>query len=166
MKKNCKIPQEQNPTIQPQFTKQIQRPNVRNQETNTQDLKDFEFTFIELPKFTKKLEEVDSILDKWLYFIKNAQDLTVIPSQYKSIQEFKEAFEIATQTTWNTKELEVYDYISLKEFDELNALQTAKRKGMEKGIEEIAKNLLDILDDKTISSKTGLTIEFISSLRE
>lgn len=31
---------------------------------------------------------------------------------------------------------------------------------------EIAKNLLDILDDKTISIKTGLTIEEVKKLRE
>jgi len=40
---------------------------------------------------------------------------------------------------------------------------------MEKGIEKekinIAKNLLDILDDDTISLKTGLDASFIQSLR-
>jgi predicted transposase/invertase (TIGR01784 family) len=167
-------------------TNYISRHLIVNQETGTQDLKDFEFSFIELPKFDKKLENLSSILDKWLYFIKHAQDLTVVPEQYKSIQDFTEAFDIATQTAWNTKELEVYEYISLKEFDELNALQTAERKGMDKGIKkgmekgmekgikkgiekrniEIAKSLLDVLDDKTISSKTNLPIKTISDLRK
>jgi len=43
-------------------------------------------------------------------------------------------------------------------------------KGMEKGKKnkaiEIAKNLLDILDDETISIKTGLTIEEVKRLRD
>jgi len=159
----------------------ISRHLIINQETNTQDLKDFEFTFIELPKFTKELKELDSILDKWIYFLKNASDLNIIPKEYENIEEFKDAFDIVTQTAWNSKELEVYEYIALKEFDEINALKTAEKKGLERGIEkgiqkgleegerkkqiEIAKNLLDVLDVETISLKTGLDIELINKLK-
>jgi len=86
------------------------------------------------------------------------------------------------EMTWNKKELEVYDYVSLKEFDEINALRTAKKEGVEEGLKKgiqkgkeegkkeekinIAKNLLDILDDETISKKIGLDIETIQSLRK
>ena len=159
----------------------ISRHLIINQETNTQDLKDFEFTFIELPKFTKELKELNSILDKWIYFLKNVSDLSIIPKEYENIEEFKDAFEIVTQTAWNSKELEVYEYIALKEFDEINALKTAEKKGLEKGIQkgiqegiqegerkkqiEIAKNLLDVLDVETISLKTGLDIELINELK-
>ena len=148
----------------------ISRHLIINQETNTQDLDDFEFSFIELPKFNKELHELSSILDKWIYFIKNASSLDMIPNEYNTIEEFKEAFIIATQNTWDKKELEVYDYISLKEFDELNALRTAERKGIQKGIKEgiekgekkakldIAKNLLKSgVDIDTIILSTGLT---------
>jgi len=163
----------------------ISRHLIINQETNTQDLNDFEFTFIELQKFNKELEKLDNILDKWIYFIKNASDLTIVPNEYEDIKEFKDAFEIVTQTTWNSKELEIYEYIALKEFDDINALKTAERKGREQGIKkgieegikkgiekgkynnkiEIARNLLDILDDKIIASKTDLSIDIISQLR-
>jgi predicted transposase/invertase (TIGR01784 family) len=160
----------------------ISRHLIVNQETNMQDLKDFEFTFVELPKFTKELNDLSSILDKWIYFIQNASDLTLVPEQYKEIEEFKEAFKIVTQTSWNAKELEIYEYMALKEFDEINALRTAEKKGylsgqekgieqgIEKGIEQeklnIAKSLLDILDNKTIALKTGLDIAMIQRLRD
>ncbi len=39
------------------------------------------------------------------------------------------------------------------------------KKGREEGIKEIAKNLIDILDNKTISKKTGLSIDEIEKLR-
>ena len=155
----------------------ISRHLIRNQETNKQDLEDFEFSFIELPKFKKELKELTTILDKWIYFIQNASNLSLVPEQYKDIKEFQEAFDIVTQTSWNTKELEVYEYISLKEFDEINALRTAERKGMEKGMEKglekgmekeklkIAKNLLDVLDNETIALKTGLSVSTIQRLR-
>ena len=170
--------------------KYISRHLIINQETNKQDLSDFEFTFIELPKFTTKLEKLTSILDKWIYFIKNASDLKMVPEQYEKIEEFKEAFTIATQTSWGKKELEVYDYIMLKEFDELNALKTAERKGMKKGLEKglekgreegiekgmekgMEKRNIEIaitaiannLDDATISLLTGLSIKEIAELR-
>jgi len=167
----------------------ISRHLIINQETLEQDLDDFEFTFIELPKFTKELSELKSVLDKWIYFIKYAQDLTLIPNEYENKKEFIEAFEVAKQTSWNRDELKVYEYMALKEFDEINALRTAEEKGLQKGLQkgieqgiekgieqgiekgieqgiiEVAKNLLDILDNETISIKTGLSVEIIESLR-
>ena len=41
-----------------------------------------------------------------------------------------------------------------------------EKNGEKKKAIEIAKNLLDVLDDKTIASKTGLSVEFIESLRK
>ncbi|SFV88147.1 hypothetical protein MNB_SUP05-SYMBIONT-5-870 [hydrothermal vent metagenome] len=42
-------------------------------------------------------------------------------------------------------------------------------KGMQQGVSQrniqIAKNLLDLLDDKTIAIKTGLSIEVVKSFR-
>jgi len=171
----------------------ISRHLIINQETMKQDLEDFEFTFIELPKFTKELDQLESILDKWIYFIKHANDLKMVPTQYQQERIFQDAFEIATQSAWDEKELEVYEYIAIKEADELNALRTAEEKGLQKGLRkglekgkeeglkegiekgkeegkkekalEIAKGLLDILDDVTIASKTGLSVEDVQSLR-
>jgi len=161
----------------------ISRHLIVNQETQTQDLSDFEFTFIELPKFNKPLEALESTLDKWIYFLKHAQDLTMIPQTYANLHTFQEAFNIVTQTSWNTKELEVYDYITLKEFDELNALRTAEKKGLQKGIEqgiekgieqgikqgvkEVAHNLLKAnIPLETIMLSTGLTKEEIASIKK
>ena len=57
---------------------------------------------------------------------------------------------------------------------EKSRLQTARDEGLEQGIEqgkmqrdlEIAKNLLDILDDETISFKTSLSVLTVRQLRE
>lgn len=151
----------------------ISRHLIINQETNTQDIDDFEFCFIELPKFNKNLNQLHTILDKWIYFIKNAQDLTLIPKEYETIDAFKEAFSIATQTAWNKRELEVYEYISLKEFDDFNALKTAKNKGHQEGLKEgernkqreIAKNLfLANVPLEIIQKTTGLSESDLASL--
>ncbi|MEA3228037.1 MAG: Rpn family recombination-promoting nuclease/putative transposase, partial [Campylobacterota bacterium] len=104
----------------------ISRHLIINQETTTQDLKDFEFTFIELKKFNVKLEELNSTIDKWIYFINNASSFDLIPHEYEDIKEFKEAFEIANKFSWNKKELEHYDRILMREMDDV--LVEEKRK--------------------------------------
>lgn len=156
----------------------ISRHLILNKETLKQELADFEFTFVELNKFNKSLEELETILDKWLFFIKNARDLTIIPKQLQTEHEFKEAFEVASQHNWNKEEMESYSSIALRIVDDINAIKTAELKGeaigMEKGKAEgeqqakiqIAKNLLDILDNNTISLKTGLSINAIENLRQ
>jgi predicted transposase/invertase (TIGR01784 family) len=148
----------------------ISRHLIINQETGTQDIEEFEFCFIELKKFDVKLESLNSIVDKWVYFIKHASSLEMIPKEFANIDEFQQAFAIASQQTWDKKELEVYEYISLKQFDDINAIDTAREEGIEKGIEqrnvEIAKNLLKAkVDFDTIGLSTGLTIEQIKKLR-
>ena len=141
--------------------------------THKQELKDFEFNFIELKKFKLPLHQCDTIAKKWIYFIQNASSFGMIPNEYKDIKEFTTALESASMYIWSEKELEVYDYISMQEGKRISELQTAKldgieegmQKGIEKGILTVAKNLLDVLDNQTISLKTGLSIETIEQLR-
>ena len=52
----------------------------------------------------------------------------MIPKEFENIKEFKDAFEIATQTKWDKDELKICDYIGLREYDEINALKTAEKK--------------------------------------
>ena len=41
--------------------------------TYSHDLKDFSFTFLELPKFNKRIDELATGLEKWMYFFKHAE---------------------------------------------------------------------------------------------
>ena len=109
---------------------------IVNQETQKQDLDMFEFVFVELPKFKIKkneIEKLESIEDKWIWFLKHTQKLEVIPEKLEKIEEFKEAFVIASQYKWSKKDIEVYDYIALKEYDDINALETSFGKGKVEG---------------------------------
>ncbi|SHO81754.1 Aldehyde dehydrogenase [hydrothermal vent metagenome] len=145
---------------------------------------DIELIFIELPKFKKDLEECKNIEDKWIYFIKNARSLDVIPKDTDST--IKKAYEIANRANLTKEELELQEKREDFLFIQKSSIEKAKRearedgikeglkKGKEEGIEqgknkkaiEIAKNLLDVLDNQTISQKTGLSIQDIENLRE
>ena len=167
-------------------TNYISRHLIINQETTTQDLKDFEFTFIELKKFNLELCDLKTIIEKWIYFIINASNLEFIPKEYEDIKEFQIAFETAKQYNWSKKELEYYDSVDLKRADDKNAIETARMKGLRHGIEqgikqgieqgikqgieqekiEIIKNSISQgLDNKTISMITKVDEDFIESLR-
>jgi predicted transposase/invertase (TIGR01784 family) len=167
----------------------ITRHILINQENGRQDLKDFEFNFIELKKYNKTENELFSVIDKWIFFLKNAEELQIIP-EIITEPEIKEAFDTANQMKWTEEELNIYDYWSGKEGDKIAQIITAKNKGivkgkaegkaeglaegLEKGLEKgrkeqsikIAKKLLEILDAKTIAEKTGLSIAEIDKMKQ
>jgi predicted transposase/invertase (TIGR01784 family) len=140
-------------------------------ENFTQYKDDIELVFIELPKFNKSIEECDTIEEKWIAFIKTARDLTVVPKI--SDPNLKQAFQIANTASLTKEELEIQDKRDEFLFIQKNSIEKAKREGHQQGIEqgieqgilEVAKNLLDILDNETIALKTGLDINKIESLR-
>jgi predicted transposase/invertase (TIGR01784 family) len=164
----------------------ISRHLILDEKTLKQEVKDFEFNFIELKKFNLNLQECDTIAKKWIYFIQNAESLELIPKEYEDIKEFKTAFLTAQIYNWNKEELEVYDYISMQEGKRLSELDTAKLDGIEEGIEKekinsdqklkegiqeekltIAKNsIAQGLDNKTISLITQLDIQTIQNIRK
>jgi len=141
-------------------------------------MEDFEFNFIELPKFDIDLSDCDSTLKKWIYVIKNASDFSLIPKEYENIKVFKMAFSVAEKHKWRKKELKLYDDFSMKRGINKNQLDTAEAKGVAKGLAEglakgekikaveIAKNLISLgLDNQQITSATQLTEQEIQDLR-
>jgi predicted transposase/invertase (TIGR01784 family) len=117
----------------------ISRHLILNQETNTQDLDDFEFCFIELQKFSKPLGQLSTLLDKWIYFIKNASSLEMVPKEFTGNSALEQAFDSAQMYNWNREEMDVYDYMHLKAWDEVNAIDTAVKKAIKKTTEVVAK---------------------------
>ncbi len=143
----------------------ITRHIIINQETQRQDLKDFEFNFIELKKFEKKEKELVDIIDKWIFFIKNAETLDVIPNNITET-EILEAFDIAKQANWTKKELETYDYISMKEGDRIAQIMTAENKGRNKEKIEMAKKMINKnIQLDIISEITGLTNDELGNIK-
>ena len=62
--------------------------------------------------------------------------------------------------------MELSDYVAIREVRRKSELETAKEDGKMEAKIEIAKNLLDILDNETISIKTGVDIQIIENLRK
>ena len=132
---------------------------------------DIEIIFVELPKFKKELKDLKTIADQWIYFIQNAESLEYIPDNLDKI--IQSSLDVLNEANLTKDELEAQhkrkEFISVQKLAILKATKDGLKQGMKKGIEKekinIAKNLLDILDNETIASKTGLTIEQIENLR-
>ena len=86
------------------------------------------YLYLEMPKFRKTEAELVTLLDKWLYAIKNLSSLMERPV---ALQEavFKRLFEQAEIAAFNKEELHDYRE-SQKDFWDLNSvLETAEKKG-------------------------------------
>ncbi|MBU0499491.1 MAG: Rpn family recombination-promoting nuclease/putative transposase, partial [Gammaproteobacteria bacterium] len=150
---------------------------------------DVELIFIELPKFSLGLEQLHSIQDKWIYFVKNAGSLEYIPDSLGSDPCIHAAFDKINEAAMTREELEIqhkrHDFIILQrgslELAEAQGVAIGEAKGREEGKAEgraegkaegehqaklaIARNLLDVLDDATVAVKTGLGEEEVRRLR-
>ena len=130
-----------------------------------------ELYFIEMSKFKKQYTELKTVLDRWITFMNKAYELKKdnIPKEFKEEKEIYEAIEKLEKMYFDEKEREIYEGERKRKMDQNEEIRTAEEKGIKKGIKEekinIAKSLLDILDEKIISEKTGLTIEEIINLK-
>ncbi|MPQ43622.1 Rpn family recombination-promoting nuclease/putative transposase [Clostridium tarantellae] len=130
-----------------------------------------EIHFLELPKSKdlgiidseKEVENIDSLL-KWVEFLKEpeSQAVRIIELTDESIRKAKSEL---YKLSMDKEEIARYRMREKAMYDEISALENSERKGKIEGKLEVAKNLLDILDNETISLKTGLPIEDIEKLR-
>ncbi|MDJ0555082.1 MAG: Rpn family recombination-promoting nuclease/putative transposase, partial [Microcoleaceae cyanobacterium MO_207.B10] len=92
--------------------------------------------FVELPKFPKKLEELETITDKWIYFVKSAPSLEVIPTNLAEIKEIEKALNIANLANLSRKELEEVHKREVFLEDRAGQILLARQEGREEGLEE------------------------------
>jgi predicted transposase/invertase (TIGR01784 family) len=117
------------------------------------------FVYLEMPKFKKSLDDIETHFEKWLYVLRHLNELDKIPPKLTE-RVFKKLFDVAEIAKFNREQLMAYED-SMKYYRDIkNSLDTARREAKIEGkIEgkleekiEIAKNLL----------KMGLTIESIA----
>ena len=139
------------------------------------------FIYLEMPKFTKTLEDLETSFDKWLYVLKHLPRLQERPQKLQE-RVFSKLFELAQIGKFNQEEMQKYEE-SLKIYWDIHAVvETAFDEGKVEGFEEgeakgkmegkiegkieVAKNLISLeLDNETIYKATGLSVKEIEKLR-
>ena len=137
-----------------------------------------EFVFVEVAKFDKSEDELETDLDKWLYLLKNMSKLLERPAALRD-RVFGRLFDVAEYARLDDEERKNYVESMNTARDTYNQIDYALNKGIgigrEEGIEigrekkayEIARNLLAMkLDIDSISKATGLTKEEVAKLAE
>lgn len=85
---------------------------ILDKESYSHDLKDFSFTFIELPKFKiNNVELLTNIIEKWCYFFKHADETSEadLRKLVGSDVVIERAYEELNQFNWTEAELNTYD---------------------------------------------------------
>lgn len=126
---------------------------------------ELELVFVELPKFQKSLEQLETLTDKWIYFMQSARTLETVPKTLETVPQIQRAFQIANQTNLTREELDEVEKVELFLQDQKNAISFSESQARQEKAIEIARQLLNILDDQTISRTTGLSLEEIQNLR-
>ncbi|HBL13060.1 MAG TPA: transposase, partial [Cyanobacteria bacterium UBA11162] len=94
---------------------------------------DIELVFVELPKFKKGLDELVTLTDKWIYFLKSARELQTVPEIMASVPAISRAFEIANQANLTPEDLEDLERREIFIHDMRNAMIKATRQGIQQG---------------------------------
>ena len=129
--------------------------------------------FIELPKSHKEASQLETLTDKWIYFMKYARILSEVPETIDSVPEIHKAFDLANQARLSREEVEVLERreqfihdqqgVIIKAVEE--ARQAARQERIRKETLAIAQQLLSQLDNATLSQVTGLSVEDVQNLR-
>ncbi len=97
-----------------------------------------EMFFVELPKFKKELDELTTLTDKWIYFMKHTPDLETIPTTMETVPELEKAFQIANEANLSLKELQDME----AEERAIQEQQGIVSRGIEEGLERARVQLM------------------------
>ena len=99
------------------------------------------FAFVELPKFNKPLDQLETTLDRGLYALKNMKNMTQMPKQYANTA-FELLFSSAYLAKLSKEEQKMIDEAQKAKWDEYAINKAALDRGRNQKAREVAKDLL------------------------
>jgi predicted transposase/invertase (TIGR01784 family) len=147
---------------------------ILDRESHAHDLTDFSFTLIELPKFQKTIDELESNVDKWIYFFKHAEetDPDELEKMAKDDKIISQAYHALDQFYWTDNEIALYEQERKSQLDSQAIINFAlhigrkegrlegHKEGLKEGKIEVAKKMISKgIDLETILGMTGLSKE-------
>ncbi|NEO09140.1 Rpn family recombination-promoting nuclease/putative transposase [Moorena sp. SIO3I8] len=126
------------------------------------------FIYVELPKFTKSVDQLETHFDKWLFLFRHLAQCNAPP---EPLQEdvFTQLFEVAEIANFSSEEQALYQD-SLKVYRDMYSvnqtlIQESLEQGRQQGIEQVAKQMKAAgLPLKDIAQYTGLSVDEINQL--
>ena len=130
------------------------------------------FVYLEMPKFNKTEDELETMFDKWMFALQNLSRLLERP---RALQErvFTRLFEMAEIARFTPTERREYEESRKEYWDYYSTMQTAHKKGKAEGLEqgraeghlEDARRMkADNMPVELIAKYTGLSISEVMEL--
>lgn len=148
---------------------------ILDKKSNEHDLRDFSFTFIELPKFNKEMDDLHNMTEKWIYFFKHAEASSSEEKERLVGHDeiLDKAYEELDRFAWNKVELNTYEQSEKRRRDYMASLAFKEEKGRAEGRAEgkaeekleIARKLMrQKIDISVIAEVTGLREDEIKNI--
>ena len=133
------------------------------------------YVFLELGRFRKRIWELESTFDKWMFLLKHMSDLMEIPEIFQT-PEFRRLFILAEINNFTPEELEEYDKSLTSMSDYYNIIDSAEKRAREEGrlegelhgreegraegrAETISKLLAAGFDEAVVAKALGVSVE-------
>jgi predicted transposase/invertase (TIGR01784 family) len=91
------------------------------------------FIYLEMPKFTKRMDELETRFEKWMYVIKNLCQLDELPDRLRE-SVFEKIFAVAEVAKLTEEEYVAYARNLKNYWDMYSCITTAESKGIKKGM--------------------------------
>ena len=148
------------------FDKEEIRHHVQLYDTATHKIfyDKLEFIYVEIAKFNKSLDELETLYDKWLYALKNLYKLTQRPKELCD-KVFDRLFEEAEIAKFTPQEIREYEASKMAYRDIKNSIDTAKREGRIEANIETAQRLQAMgLSTEQVAKATQLPLDMVQKL--
>lgn len=128
------------------------------------------FKYVEIAKFNKTENELDTLYDKWLFVLKNLARLDRQPISLQTAV-FNRLFSEAEIACLNKEDLKEYED-SLKAYRDIkNSIETAKEEGFAEGVAKSEQKIVQTMIQQGcyvdfISKVTGISIDTITTYLE
>lgn len=122
------------------------------------------FVYLEMPKFNKTEDELETMFDKWMFVLRNLYRLMERP---KALQDrvFEKLFQQAEIAKYSEAERRQYEASQKEYWDYTSTMETAILKGEKKNARETALKMKDDgMSEDLIAKYTGLSLEEIEVL--
>jgi predicted transposase/invertase (TIGR01784 family) len=136
---------------------------------------DLGYIYVELTKFVKTEDQLETGLDKWLFVLQNMSSMDKIPVYLRKTI-FEKLFNIAEYSNLTKEEKTMYDSSLKQKWDNKNVLDYAVKEAVKEAVkdarEEERRSFVDSLiqntdfDDQKIASLASVDVSFVEKVRQ
>ena len=126
------------------------------------------FVFLELGRFKKRIWELETVFDKWMYLLKHMHEMVVVPDEFDD-PVFSNLFLLAKINNFTSDELKQYQKSleNMGEFENIinSTEERARETGRAEGKADVYKAMLEKgIPKETVAEIAGLTIVELDDL--